>query len=79
MNAQAVKRIPLGRCQGDFWAWLGERHGLYTVRSTYRLLVEKEAHERDHKEGRTSSLAASNDPYWQKLWKCKVPPKIKVF
>ena len=31
MDAQAVKRIPLGRRQGDFCAWSGERHGLYTV------------------------------------------------
>ena len=79
MDAQAVKRIPLGRHQGDFWAWSGERHGLYTVRSAYRMLVEKEAHERDHREGRASISAASHDPYWQKLWKCKVPPKIRVF
>jgi len=31
------------------------------------MLVEKEAHERDHKEGRTSSLAASNDPLLAKV------------
>jgi len=42
MDAQAVKRIPLGRGQDDFWAWSGERHGLYSVRSAYRLLVEQE-------------------------------------
>jgi hypothetical protein len=79
MDAQAIKRIPLGRHQGDFWAWAGDCHRLYTVISAYRLLVKNEAHERDHKEGRTSSSTASNDPYWQKLWKCKVPPKIRVF
>jgi hypothetical protein len=79
IDAQAVRRIPLGRRQGDFWAWSGERHGLYTVHSAYRLLVEQEAHDRYHKESRAASSLAINDPYWQKLWKCKVPPKVRVF
>jgi hypothetical protein len=79
MDAQAVRRIPLGRRQGDIWAWSGERHGLYTVRSAYRLLVEKEMQEKEHIEGRPSHSIAQNDPHWQRLWKCKVPPKIRVF
>lgn len=40
MDAQAVKRIPLGHGQGDFWACSAERHGLYSIRSAYRLLAE---------------------------------------
>jgi hypothetical protein len=78
MDAQAVRRIPLGRCQGDLWAWSGERHGLYTMRSAYRLLVEKEQ-EREHSECRPSHSNAKGDPHWQRLWKCKVPPKVRVF
>ena len=79
MDAQAVKRIPLGRCQGDFWAWSAECHGLYSVRSAYRLLAEQESHERDHREGRASHSVAADDPFWQELCKCKVPPKVRVF
>jgi hypothetical protein len=50
MEAQAVKRIPLGRRREDMWAWSAERHGMYTVRSSYHLLAEQEAQERDHGE-----------------------------
>ena len=79
MDAQAVKGIPLVHCQGDFWAWSTKHHGLYSVRSAYRLLAEQEYHERHHREGRASHSVASDDPYWQKLWKCKVPLKVRMF
>jgi len=67
MDAQAVKNIPLGRRQDDFWAWSGERQGHYSVRSAYRMLVALDAQERDHGENRASYSVASNDPYWRKL------------
>jgi len=79
MNAQAVRRIPLGRLQHDFSAWAGERHGVYSVCSAYRLQVEKEMQDRDHGGGTTTHSAASHDPHWQRLWKCKVQPNVKVF
>jgi hypothetical protein len=80
MDAQAVRRILLGRQQEDFLAWTGERHGIYSVRSVYRLLVEQEVQGRDHEEGkRTPRSATGNDPHWQWLWKCKMAPKVKVF
>jgi hypothetical protein len=41
----------------------GERHGLYFVRSAYRLHVEQEAHTRNHGEGRASHSIADNDPH----------------
>ncbi|GJM95313.1 hypothetical protein PR202_ga12030 [Eleusine coracana subsp. coracana] len=61
MDAEAVKRIPLGRAEEDFWAWSAERHGLYTVKSAYRLLVEAETQQADHAEGRVSHSGAHND------------------
>jgi hypothetical protein len=79
MDVQAVRRIPLGRRQEDFWAWSRERHDIYSVHSAYRLLVEQEVQERDHGAGVASHSAALNDPHWQRLWRCKVPPKVKVF
>lgn len=78
-DAQAVQRISLGRPQEDFWAWESERHGLYTVRSAYRVLAEKEAQERDFKSGQADHSAGNNNPVWRKLWKTKVPPKVRVF
>jgi hypothetical protein len=78
IDVQAMRRIPLGRQQGDFWAWSGERHDIYSVRSAYRLLVEQETHDRNHREGKAPCSVAVDDPCWQKLWKCKIPPKVRV-
>jgi hypothetical protein len=39
LDAAAVCQIPLGRPSQDIWAWSGERHGLYTVKSIYHLLA----------------------------------------
>jgi ribonuclease HI len=79
IDAQAVLHIPLGRAREDIWAWEGERHGLYSVRSAYRFLAEKEAQERDFKTGRPAHSAGNNNPLWRKLWAMKVPPKVRVF
>jgi hypothetical protein len=79
IDAQAVWRIPLGRACEDMWAWEGEKHGLYSVRSAYRALVEKEAQDRDFISGRSSHSAGNNNPAWRKIWGAKVPPKVRVF
>jgi hypothetical protein len=41
MDATTVKCIRLGRTIDDFWAWTGKKHGNYSVKSTYRLLMAK--------------------------------------
>ena len=79
LDAAAAKRIPLGRSMSDIWAWSGERHGLYTVKSGYRLLAAAEAQQRDFRQGKATHSNHSGDPRWQKLWKSKVPPKVRVF
>lgn len=79
LDVEAVKLIPLGRAQHDFWGWSGERHGFYTVRSAYRLLSMAEAERRAYANGRSSHSAAANDLKWKKLWKQHVPPKVRVF
>jgi hypothetical protein len=39
LDENAVSRIPLGRLEKDTWAWSVEKHGMYIVRSAYRLLI----------------------------------------
>jgi hypothetical protein len=63
----------------DIWAWSGERHGLYSMRSAYRMLVESAYHRDAHVEERTSNSEAHYNWRWKKLWRCKVPPKVQVF
>jgi hypothetical protein len=41
MDARAFRCIPLGRTSEDFWASTGEKHGNYSVKSAYILLMEK--------------------------------------
>jgi hypothetical protein len=79
LDMEAVKLIPLGRVQDDFWGWSGEQHGMYTVRSAYRLLAAVEAQDRAFANGRSSHSNASSDPSWKKLWRQNVPPKVRVF
>lgn len=79
LDAVAAKRIPLGRLSTDTWAWSGERHVNYTVKSRYRLLVEKEAQHRDYLKQKATHSSNSGDPIWKSIWSCKVPPKVRVF
>lgn len=73
-DAEAVLCMPRPKTEKeDIWAWEHERTGLFTVRSTYRVLL-------DSKEtlnaAESSSEVGSN---WKSLWKLKVMPKIQVF
>jgi hypothetical protein len=79
MDAAAIRRIPLGRANEDFWAWAGEKHGLYSVRSAYRMLANDAHQEDDHSQNIPASSGANNSWIWKKLWRSKVPPKVRVF
>jgi hypothetical protein len=60
MDAAAIKRIPLGRFDEDFWAWTGEKHGLYSVQSAYRILVAEAQQEEDYSQNRSECSKANN-------------------
>jgi hypothetical protein len=79
MDANAVRCIPLRRTIDDFWAWTGEKHGNYSVKSAYRLLTLKANQEEDHVQAKPSHSAAHNSWVWKKLWQCIVPLKVRVF
>jgi hypothetical protein len=78
-DVRAILKIPLGRNAEDAWAWDGEKHGLYSVKTAYRLLEDEEAQLRQFKEMGASSSVASSNPIWKKLWSLKIPPKVRVF
>jgi hypothetical protein len=64
------------RNKEDFVAWFPEKNGMFTVRSAYRLMLHREMMRQDR--GATSSRPDGVNPRWQLVWKCPVPPKVKV-
>jgi len=62
------------RGQTDFWAWEKERFGVYTVKSTYKLLHSLKI------EGMAAhSPSSSDDRLWRAVWKLPIPPEVRVF
>lgn len=58
----------------DVWAWEPEKHGFYSVRSTYRLLNQERIRRMTPQEASISETAI-----WKVNWKLKLPPKVRVF
>ena len=80
-DAQAIMSIPLcTRHIEDFWSWVHEKNGAFTVRSAYRMLVETKMRREAWLEGRGhSSDTARDTKSWERLWKVDVPSKVKIF
>ena len=68
----AILRTPARIHHDDVWAWEPERHGFYSVRSAYKLLDMARIRDNEGPEASTSE-----NTVWRKIWKLKVPPKIK--
>jgi hypothetical protein len=78
MDTEAIRRIPLARIDGDLWAWTGEKHMLYSVRSAYRIMAVDDHHREDYIQGTTACSGDNNSWMWKKLWESKVLPKVRV-
>ena len=61
------------------WAWEGEKNGLYSVRSAYKLLAANERIAGLHNQQFACPSFDEADPVWCKIWKMAIPPKIKAF
>lgn len=48
---------------------------MYTVKSAYKLLSE------NHRHAQVMDYVSSSNhqDYWKKVWKLKVPPKVRIF
>jgi hypothetical protein len=81
VDVEAILSIPVcTRRQEDFWAWHHERTGIFSVRSTYRMLVINKHHATAYLEniaGRSDIKAEENE--WVAIWKLNIPSKIKIF
>jgi hypothetical protein len=57
LDSEAILQIPLSMSlQKDGWAWHYERNGLFSVRSTYRMMIEAKKSREDYFEGREAAL-----------------------
>jgi len=74
MDADAILRTPHFNSVEDCWAWEPEKHGMYSVRSAYKMLYWRKKQKDDANRGSSSS-----DQNWRRVWRTDVPPKVKVF
>ena len=76
-DAEAILRIPLShRLVSDAMIWLHTKSGEYMVRSRYHIAQLIQKQEKDVGE---SSKLEGGSQVWAKVWKMKVPNKIRVF
>lgn len=78
LEANEVLNIKPGQfLENDILAWAFERHGIYSVRSAYKLLKNEQMAEAMASTGETR--ASGDDRAWSLVWKLDVPPKVCVF
>ena len=66
-DASLILSIPLSSSRLDTWFWAFESFGQFSVKSTYRYMQLR-------KDGGSQT---SQESFWSKLWKLRVPPKVK--
>lgn len=62
------------RSQEDRLVWAGTKLGTFSVRSAYHLEMER----RSRVVG-CSTMASLSSPFWQRLWKIKIPRSVMLF
>lgn len=77
IDAERILQIPLFYVETeDYIAWHLTKSGVFSVRSAYYKQWEANFGEEDNGLARYSSAP---HPVWKKLWKLKVPAKVKFF
>jgi len=74
---EILKLKPGPRMNEDLTAWAFEKNSLYSVRSCYRMLKKESDQLESFKLNETSTLEEIR--WWKKVWKLKVPPKVRIF
>lgn len=78
-DVNSILSIPLcTRNMEDTWSWNFEKNGIFTIRSSYRMLVDTKRRREDWLEnnaGRSNYEEEARE--WTSLWSVGVPRKIK--
>jgi hypothetical protein len=72
LDADTILATPIREDFEDFLAWHYDSKGLFSVKSAYKLYVQK----RDGPQ-QSSSNEDAEISYWEFFWKLSCPPKIK--
>jgi hypothetical protein len=73
----AITKIQTSRRnENDFIAWYPEKRDIFTVKSAYRLALNRSM--QTHDRGATSSRPDGARPSWKIIWNNPVPPKVKL-
>jgi hypothetical protein len=79
-DAELILQIPIYEHTGDFIAWHYYKKGIFSVKSAYRVAVDKKA--RESSSGLTSSSYAEEGRMsctWKKIWRLPLPNKVLHF
>jgi hypothetical protein len=64
------------RNEEDFISWYPEKLGIFTVKSAYRLGLNTKMQQQDR--GASSAVPDGRRLAWRMVWRCSVPPKVKL-
>jgi hypothetical protein len=65
--------------QPDFWSWNYEKTCIFSVRSDYKMIVETREGWLDGSTESSCIDKTKTQGQWEKLWKTKVPAKLRIF
>ncbi|PNT74837.1 hypothetical protein BRADI_1g22902v3 [Brachypodium distachyon] len=71
----AQLKLPVNQ-HDDVLAWFPDKLGMFTVKSAYMLALDLSMGEGN---GSSSSSPDGNRKIWDVIWRCNVPPKVRVF
>ena len=80
IDANLILAIPIQMDQEDHVAWHPDTKGLFTVKSAYHTIKDKEELMDQRQLGESSNGASRNvQQFWSRLWKLKCQPKVVHF
>lgn len=77
-EARQILHIPISHSgNGDQLIWQPKKHGMYTVKSAYRVVQTQK--EGQHAVAETSVATVGRRNMWRHIWKLPVKPKVRHF
>jgi len=79
-DAEAILKLRVNPDMEDRHAWHFDKKGLFSVKSAYKLAVQRRENEMGRNAASSESLPVGNSGFrWDKIWGMEVPNKVKMF